>query len=575
MVARMLRSFVSNLLRKADTTRPAGNRIPKENSEGAVVFVGSVQEAARITPQMQVYSDHASLRLRAFAPMLRLAAHRTVYLIPPDYLREHPDLAPLQPVDAVAVTKFSSGEVSAAPATFDALVTSLARLRVRTRLFADLSDNYAAIGDALGMPILRRYQEGLSEHCLLTVPCAALEEELTPIAQHGIEVIEDPFENPRAGVPRAHSGDPVRLCWFGNLGAVNAESVVQGLESALAPLASRAVRLDFVTHQTRDALAEEIGTRLRAGHSALEFRVVPWSLDATWRSIDECDLILLPQDHRGGWGRVKSHNRLVEAIRGGRLAIASPIPSYLELAEYAWVSEDLGAGVEWALTHSQEARSRVGAGQQHILARFSPEAIAEQWERLLLGAPGAKQVSAEVAVGSGSLRLNLGCGDKILAGYINVDVAESRAGKSPDILCDLHDLKPIDSDSVDEVLAVHVVEHFWRWEVVDVLKEWARVLKPGGRMILECPNLLSACEEFLRNQTKGAGPGPEGQRTMWVFYGDPAWRDPLMCHRWNYTPQSLGEVMGEAGLVNIRQEPAQFKLREPRDMRIVGEKPRV
>jgi hypothetical protein len=60
---------------------------------------------------------------------------------------------------------------------------------------------------------------------------------------------------------------------------------------------------------------------------------------------------------------------------------------------------------------------------------------------------------------------------------------------------------------------------------------------------------------------------------MWVFYGDPSWRDPLMCHRWNYTPQSLRALLEEAGLVNVRQEPAQFKLREPRDMRIVGVKP--
>ena len=156
---------------------------------------------------------------------------------------------------------------------------------------------------------------------------------------------------------------------------------------------------------------------------------------------------------------------------------------------------------------------------------------------------------------------------------MNIDVAASRAGRSPDVLCDLHDLKPFASDSADEVLAVHVVEHFWRWEVVDVLKEWLRVLKPGGRMILECPNLISACEELLKNPEAGAGPGTEGQRTMWVFYGDPAWKDPLMCHRWNYTPQSLGAIMTEAGLVNIRQEPAQYKLREPRDMRMVGEKP--
>ena len=171
------------------------------------------------------------------------------------------------------------------------------------------------------------------------------------------------------------------------------------------------------------------------------------------------------------------------------------------------------------------------------------------------------------------MKLNLGCGDKILEGYVNVDVAESRAGRQPDVLCDLHHLKPFDTNVADEILSVHVVEHFWRWEVVAVLKEWVRVLKPGGRMVLECPNLKSACETFLANPDLHAGPGLEGQRSMWVFYGDPSWTDPLMVHRWGYTPQSLAAVMQEAGLTGIRQEPAQFKLREPRDMRVVGIKP--
>lgn len=172
-----------------------------------------------------------------------------------------------------------------------------------------------------------------------------------------------------------------------------------------------------------------------------------------------------------------------------------------------------------------------------------------------------------------ALKLNLGCGDKILPGYVNVDVAPSRGGREPDVLCDLHDLHPFGTATVDEILSVHVVEHFWRWEVVGVLREWLRVLKPGGLMVLECPNLRSACEQFLANPDAFSGPGPEGQRTMWVFYGDPAWRDPLMVHRWGYTPQSLAQVMSEAGLTQIRQEPAQFKLREPRDMRLVGAKP--
>jgi SAM-dependent methyltransferase len=171
------------------------------------------------------------------------------------------------------------------------------------------------------------------------------------------------------------------------------------------------------------------------------------------------------------------------------------------------------------------------------------------------------------------LKLNLGCGDKILLGYVNVDVAHERAGKQPDVICDVRNLEKFENNYADEILAVHVVEHFWRWEVESILKEWVRVLKPGGKMILECPNLKTACEEFLRNPEMAALPGPEGQRTMWVFYGDPRWTDPLMVHRWGYTPLSLAQIMHLAGLVELKQEPAQFKLREPRDMRITGLKP--
>ena len=59
------------------------------------------------------------------------------------------------------------------------------------------------------------------------------------------------------------------------------------------------------------------------------------------------------------------------------------------------------------------------------------------------------------------VRLNLGCGDKILPGYINIDAAPSRGGKSPDFIADLRDLSKVKAAIVNEILAVHVIEHFY------------------------------------------------------------------------------------------------------------------
>lgn len=168
------------------------------------------------------------------------------------------------------------------------------------------------------------------------------------------------------------------------------------------------------------------------------------------------------------------------------------------------------------------------------------------------------------------IKLNLGCGDKILDGYINVDIASTRSGRIPDVICDIRNLVVFSDNYADEIMAIHVVEHFFRWEIEQVLNEWIRVLKPGGKLILECPNLISACTEFLRNPDLHAWGGAEGQRSMWVFYGDPAWEDPLMVHKWGYTPNSLGTLLHRVGLSELKQEPSQFKLREPRDMRITG-----
>jgi SAM-dependent methyltransferase len=369
-------------------------------------------------------------------------------------------------------------------------------------------------------------------------------------------VVTDPIEGRRGPPAFAPRLPRLRVLWFGNHN--NLMSIVDRM-GQVRELAAH-VPLDFtVLTRAGPEVDNLVADLVKLDPARITGRVVPWSIEGTWKALEDCDLVWIPVID-GERYSVKSANRLVESVWAGRYVVADAMPTYDAYGDLVAVGRGLAKGVMDALADPASVEKRIGQAQRRVSREHSLFEVGRQWARAL-GDHTARP-----------LRLNLGCGDKILPGYVNVDVVQSRAGMRPDVICDLHDLAPFDDASADEILSVHVVEHFWRWEIGDVLKEWVRVLKPGGRMIVECPNIASACETFLQDPVRHARADQAGQRTMWVFYGDPQWKDPLMIHRWGYTPESLKALLAEAGLAEVRQEPAQFKLREPRDMRVVGVK---
>jgi len=84
------------------------------------------------------------------------------------------------------------------------------------------------------------------------------------------------------------------------------------------------------------------------------------------------------------------------------------------------------------------------------------------------------------------LKLNLGCGTKKLDGFVNIDVREA---VNPDICMDISRLDRFADNSVDYILAHDVVEHFSHRVIWDVLAEWSRCLKIGGRLEIQVPSI--------------------------------------------------------------------------------------
>ncbi|GAV31679.1 MAG: hypothetical protein QMD76_07570 [Anaerosomatales bacterium] len=100
------------------------------------------------------------------------------------------------------------------------------------------------------------------------------------------------------------------------------------------------------------------------------------------------------------------------------------------------------------------------------------------------------------------LKLHLGCGERYLDGYVNVDFppsAHSVQQSSPaDAFMDIRELR-LPSHSVAEVRSHHLYEHFARPVACGLLSCWVSWLVEGGRIRIETP-------DFTRSALRAISP---------------------------------------------------------------------
>lgn len=99
----------------------------------------------------------------------------------------------------------------------------------------------------------------------------------------------------------------------------------------------------------------------------------------------------------------------------------------------------------------------------------------------------------------GKLKLNLGCGNRKLEGFLNVD---SQPGCRPDVLLNLETTPwPWPDNSVDEVELIHVLEHLGQTPAVylEIMRELWRVCCDGARVHIMVPHPRS--DEYLNDPT--------------------------------------------------------------------------
>lgn len=157
---------------------------------------------------------------------------------------------------------------------------------------------------------------------------------------------------------------------------------------------------------------------------------------------------------------------------------------------------------------------------------------------LQLGRTTWEKMPTQIKIGD--IRLNLGGRGTRIVGFLNVDLSSEH---DVDLKTDVSDLSCFYNDSIDEIYASQILEHFPHTKTESVLKEWYRVLKPGAKITIGVPDFHRAIEIYK-----------EHGLCDWVvnqLYGDQGY--PLAFHYVPFNFARMAKLMNGVGFKQIKR----------------------
>lgn len=172
------------------------------------------------------------------------------------------------------------------------------------------------------------------------------------------------------------------------------------------------------------------------------------------------------------------------------------------------------------------------------------------------------------------MKLNIGCGNVPLRGYINIDkfyypgspypLTDQRAVSawfdelgSQWLYGDATELD-LESDTFDEVMLIHCLEHLDMGQGSRAIMEAYRVLKPGGFIDIEVPDLLKACALMPTVHVTPGGDNQPWHRVMGALYGTDGSDGEGQYHLCGYTQEYLRFKLQERDFINVQEIPVGF-----------------
>lgn len=140
---------------------------------------------------------------------------------------------------------------------------------------------------------------------------------------------------------------------------------------------------------------------------------------------------------------------------------------------------------------------------------------------------------------------DIGCGLRSYPHHLEGDVVriDSNPDVQPDVCCDVRQI-PIPDNHFDRVFAAHILEHFHYTQSVFLIREWTRILKPGGEIEIRVPNFAAVIDGFSK--------GLVDSLDLAILYGETEENNGL--HKNVFTPKLLEGALTKAGGLEVCQK---------------------
>jgi predicted SAM-dependent methyltransferase len=139
-----------------------------------------------------------------------------------------------------------------------------------------------------------------------------------------------------------------------------------------------------------------------------------------------------------------------------------------------------------------------------------------------------------------------------IGGKIHVEgweVLNANPAPYVDHVCNAMDLSQFQNFVFSEIYASHVVEHFdYANELLTTLKEWCRVLEPGGKICISVPDMDVLAKLFLSKDTLSF---EDRFNVMRFIFGGHV--DKYDYHVVGLNEEILSYFLNLAGFINIRR----------------------